>query len=80
MHSDKLVFLPNDGINFDRPTTCKYNLKHVEVGGPNNDTIMALATGSANIYKNTLETGGDSTQVLTEIGQQLIQVEPTQLG
>ena len=30
--SDKLVF-SNDGINFDRPTTCKYNLKHVEVGG-----------------------------------------------
>ena len=43
---------------------------------PNNDTIMALATGSANIYKNTLETGGDSTQVPSEIGQQLIQVEP----
>ena len=61
--SDKLVF-SNDGINFDHsilPASTTW--KHVEVGGPNNDTIMALATGSANIYKNTLETGGDSTQV-----------------
>ena len=61
--SDKLVF-SNDGINFDHSTLpASTTWKHVEVGGPNNDTIMALATGSANIYKNTLETGGDSTQV-----------------
>ena len=61
--SDKLVF-SNDGINFDHsilPASTTW--KHVALGGPNNDTIMALATGSANIYKNTLETGNDSTQV-----------------
>ena len=61
--TDKLVF-SNDGINFDHsilPASTTW--KHVALGGPNNDTIMALATGSANIYKNTLETGGDSTQV-----------------
>jgi len=61
--SNKLVY-SNDGINFDHSTLpASTTWKHVEVGGPNNDTIMALATGSANIYKNTLETGGDSTQV-----------------
>jgi len=61
--SDKLVY-SNDGINFDHstlPTSTTW--KHVEIGGPNNDTIMVLATGSANIYKNTITTGEDSTQV-----------------
>ena len=54
----------NDGINFDHSTLpASTTWKHVEIGGPNGDTIMALATGSANIYKNTLDTGGDSTQV-----------------
>ncbi|MBG11465.1 MAG: hypothetical protein CMD92_09945 [Gammaproteobacteria bacterium] len=61
--SDRLVF-SNDGINFDHSVLpASTTWKHVALGGPNNDTIMALATGSANIYKNTLETGGDSTQV-----------------
>ena len=61
--SDKLVY-SNDGINFDHSTLpASTTWKHVEIGGPSGNTIMALATGSANIYKNTLDTGGDSTQV-----------------
>ena len=62
-NSDRLVF-SNDGINFDHsilPLSTTW--KHVAIGGPNNDTIMCMATGNGNIYKNTLETGGDSTQV-----------------
>ena len=64
--SDKLVY-SNDGINFDHstlPTSTTW--KHVEIGGPNNDTIMCLATGNGNIYKNTLTTGADSTQVTND--------------
>ena len=61
--SDRLVY-SNDGINFDHSTLpASTTWKHVEIGGPSGNTIMALATGSANIYKNTLDTGGDSTQV-----------------
>tara|TARA_B110000261_G_scaffold39014_1_gene45676 strand:- start:4785 stop:10358 length:5574 start_codon:yes stop_codon:yes gene_type:complete len=61
--TDKLVYT-NDGINFDYSTLpASTTWKHVEIGGPNGDTIIALATGNANAYVATLTTDGDSTVV-----------------
>ncbi len=61
--SDRLVF-SNDGISFDHSTLpLSTTWKKVAIGGENNDKIMAIATGDANIYINTLTTAEDSTVV-----------------
>ena len=61
--TDKLVF-SNDGTNFDNSTLpVSDTWKHVEIGGPNDEYIMCLATGNGNVYINTLTTSNDSTVV-----------------
>jgi hypothetical protein len=61
--TDKLVF-SNDGQNFDYSTLpTSANWKKVAIGGPNNDTVMCIATGDANAYISTLTTEADSTAV-----------------
>ena len=62
--STNLLPFSNDGINWDHSTLpLNTTWKKVAVGGPNTDTIICLATGNANAYINTLDSGDDSTTV-----------------
>jgi len=61
--SDKLVF-SNDGINFDHSTLPSATTwKKVAVGGPDNDTIICIATGDGNAYVNSIVQDAGSTTV-----------------
>ena len=61
--SDQLVY-SNDGQTFDRTTLpASGSWKKVQIGGANDNVIMALIDGDANIYKGSLTTSNDSTIV-----------------
>tara|TARA_B100001057_G_scaffold434012_1_gene463312 strand:- start:297 stop:5897 length:5601 start_codon:yes stop_codon:yes gene_type:complete len=61
--TDQLVY-SNDGQTFDRTTLpASGSWKKVQIGGANDDVIMALVDTDANIYKGSLTTSNDSTIV-----------------